>query len=255
LQQQELPPPRKSLVLPNPTAIERSLAELSKYSIYVSANTVQNRKKGGKKPALESQGSTTTTPPHGLDNRLHNLYYDSIRNNKKFKKENIETYINYLKNYGTQDLQYSFPSNITNFFSTRQQEISRPIPKEKKLQSNSKKLGFGKNYSVRVDETYSKNNYNRTPIELSESTTRLARLGPEFSNGIVKKTLETNYFNNNQNNSKLMKLIREEENIKVKKSINSRLHNSYNKLSNKNKETIRHQVMENNNIDYNLFPN
>lgn len=122
------------------------------------------------------------------------------------------------------------------------------------MQAKSKKLGFGNNVTVRVGNTYSKYNYNRKPIELGESTTRLARLGPAFSNGIVKKTLETDYFNNNTNNSKLMELIRKEENKKVKKGINSRLHNSYNKLSNQNKETIRHQVMENNKIDYNLFP-
>jgi hypothetical protein len=102
-----------------------------------------------------------------------------------------------------------------------------------------KTVGFGNMVKIRIFS----NKHNRTPIELNESTKRLARLGSEFSKGIVKKTLTTNYFNNNRNNSKLLKLIRNEENKYVKKFRPS-LYKLYNKYSTDEKDIIRGQVMD-----------
>ncbi len=283
------PSPGNRPVLPNSKEIARSPAQLGAVSTtdpnlgtYISAEEVRAEKQRYKSGSTEMMPQTSGKNP---------VRYSNLQPGSKdaeialaLAKQGITTRAIIEEEHNINELESMPPPKSQSGFKRRRefrkQEPTSPSNKEQQmaanarakvkreerqlrpstpppaiLQSKSKTLGFGNTVRVSVGETYSSNNYNRTPIELSESTTRLARLGPAFSNGIVKKTLETNYFNNNQNNSKLMELIRKEENKEVKKTINSRLHNSYNKLSNKNKETIRHQVMENNNIDYNLFPN
>jgi len=51
-----------------------------------------------------------------------------------------------------------------------------------------------------------------------------------------------------------MTAIRNVENKEVKKVLDKSLHNSYNRLPNDNKEIIRDQVMDGEDIDNNLFP-
>jgi hypothetical protein len=99
------------------------------------------------------------------------------------------------------------------------------------------------NSRVSVGNTYSKNNYNRSSIEVSNATRRLARLGGKSQNAIVKRTLQTTDFNNNANNSKLLRAIKAEENKEVRKRYGNNNYQKYLRLPENEKERMRDEVM------------